>query len=314
MIIKRGLRGKILADQIFNGNKRRISLVLGFFDGVHLGHRKLIEAARECSDFVAVRMFDALPKSEAFLTSTEEKAVLFEQIGVDAVIIDDFSSLRSLSGEDFFRDCVIGAGADVVVCGFNYRFGANASCSVGDLSSFAEKYGAKAVIVPEIRENGNVLSSTEIKNLIREGDVLTASALLGRLYSISSPVCHGKKIGRTIGHPTVNQRPNIGQILPKRGIYSCIAELEVGGERITRGGVCNIGSRPTVSEDENDVTLETYIFDFEGDLYDRNIKISFVERLRGEIRFSSVEDLRKAIERDCEEAKNSLEKYFSEKK
>lgn len=286
---------------------KTIGLSLGYFDGVHLGHAKLIEETKKSCSISVVRMFESLPKADVMLTPLGEKLGLFEKLGVDCVIIDDFNALRDMSGPEFFEQCVASLSPSSVVCGYNYRFGKGASYTTDDMKKYAAERGISCTVVPEFTLGGKSVSSSRIRSLLADGDVSEANALLGRMYSVTDAVCHGKELGRTIGFPTINQRPPKAKALPKDGIYSCTAEFSAEGEKIVRGGVCNIGSRPTVNPDENDITLETYIFDYTGDLYSKEVKISFAERLRGEVRFDSVESLSEAIASDVLHARESLE-------
>lgn len=284
----------------------KIGVALGYFDGVHLGHARLIEEAKKRCDFTVVRIFESLPKADCFLTTLEEKLSLFEAIGVGEVIIDDFAALHNLSGKEFFNRCVASLSPSSVVCGYNYRFGKGAAYSIGDLSEYAREAGISCTVVPEYTLGGTSLSSSAIRSLISEGDVEGAAMMLGRLYSAEGIVQHGKAMGRTIGFPTINQRPPKSKLLPKNGVYSCTAEFYENGKLLLCGGVCNIGSRPTVNDDESDITLETYILDYSGELYSKNVKISFIRRLRDEMRFDSVESLQKAIENNAENARKDF--------
>lgn len=288
---------------------KNVSIVLGFFDGVHRGHMRLIEEARDGNSFTAVRMFTALPKAGVLLTTTEEKLALLEKAGVDAVIFDDFSQLHDMSGRDFFEKCVLSLSPSVVVCGYNYRFGKGAAWSTDELKKFCEEHSISCSAVDEYRFDGMTVSSSAIRSLIAEGDMIKANSLLGRMYSVTDKIKHGKQLGRTIGFPTINQRPVKHKALPKEGIYSSVNRFTISGEEHSFAGVCNIGFRPTVNRDENDITLETYIMDFSGDLYSESVTTYFAERLRGEIRFPSVEALREQIARDADHAKESIEKY-----
>lgn len=286
--------------------------LLGYFDGVHLGHRALIDEAKTLADPkrpIVIRTFDSLPKSSAdagVLTTNEEKCKIFASLGVDAVIFDSFDELKSLSGEEFFLRHIAAHSPYAVVCGFNFRFGRFASCASSDLADFAEKNGIICRTVDEFVLEEQTVSSTVIRGMISSGDIIGANKLLGHPYSITSEVIHGKELGRTIGHPTINQRFPVGKVIPPNGVYSCTAEFTIDGKKQIRGGVCNIGSRPTVNDDESDVTVETYIFDFSGDLYGSYVKISFTEYIRPEKKFTSIEELSHQIETDEKNARKSL--------
>lgn len=286
--------------------------LLGYFDGVHLGHRSLIDRAMECAAgerAVAAWMFERLPKGDV-LTDNAEKCALLGEYGVDYAVFEDFDSLKDLDGRTFFEDVIVRRyHPSAVVCGYNFRFGRRAAWSSDDLCRFAEEAGIGCAVVPHFEKDGTPVSSTAIRSLVAEGRVDEAAELLGRPYSVTLPVVHGHRIGRTIGHPTINQIIPPGRLSPSRGVYSCVVEFtDKDGVHQIRGGVCNIGSRPTVNRDTADVTLETYIFDYSGDLYDLSIGTSFCEKLRDERKFSSVEELAVQIERDGERARESLAK------
>lgn len=286
--------------------------LLGYFDGVHLGHRALIDEAKKLADGkrpIVIRTFDSLPKSSAdagVITTNEEKCEIFASFGVDAVIFDNFNNLKSLSGEEFFTHHIAVHSPYAVVCGFNFRFGHFASCDVSDLKNFAQKCGIICRTVNEFSLGGEVVSSTVIRGMISSGNMIGADRLLGHPYSITSEVIHGKELGRTIGHPTINQRFPAMKVIPPHGVYSCTAEFTIDGKKQIHGGVCNIGSRPTVNDNESDVTVETYIFDFSCDLYGLDVKISFTEFLRPEKKFTSIEELSHQIETDEKNARMSL--------
>ncbi len=281
--------------------------LLGYFDGVHLGHRALIKRAVDLAKGehpVAVWTFDSLPKGD-ILTDNAEKCELFHEAGVDYAVFEDFASLRDLDGATFFRDVIANRHhPSAVVCGYNFRFGRGAAWTSDDLRTFAEDTGIACTVVPPVERDGAALSSTTVRSLITAGNTDAAADLLGRPYSVTLPVVHGRQLGRTIGHPTINQILPPGRIAPSRGVYRCTVEFtDKTGVFYTRDGVCNIGSRPTVNSDASDVTLETYIFDYSGDLYDVVIKTSFCEKLRDERKFSSVEELAEQIRRDEETAR-----------
>jgi riboflavin kinase/FMN adenylyltransferase len=148
-----------------------------------------------------------------------------------------------------------------------------------------------------------MISSTSLRRLIEVGDVSLAAHRMGRPYSVTAPVLHGKRIGHSLGFPTVNQRIPADKVMPAFGVYACKVRIPDGsGETSLKNGVCNIGCRPTVNGDQSDVTMETYLFDYEGDLYGEIITVSLCKRLRGECRFSSKEELSRQIARDKSEA------------
>lgn len=292
--------------------------LLGYFDGVHLGHRALLEKAvsiakhdsSAVSRSVVVWTMESIPKTSAesgLLTTTAEKLALFKTYGADYVIFENFEDIRSLDGETFFIEHI----ADryepyAVVCGENFRFGKGASCGCMELTHFAHAENILCTVL-DLLEIGEIpVSSTEIRKKILDGGIKAANALLGYPYSVTSRVLHGKALGRTIGCPTINQRLPKEKITPKHGVYACTVSCEKDGIPHTYIGVCNIGSRPTVNRDESDITLETYILDFSDDLYGAAVTTRLYDYIRGEKAFASVDELSAQIQADAETAKKML--------
>lgn len=295
-------------------------LLLGFFDGVHLGHQALIRHAADIAHsfpdrpedtVIGVWTFRSLPiKKGGVLTDNDEKCALLKSHGVDFVSFADFDELRSMDGRTFFdREIADRYSPKAVVCGFNFRFGRNASCTAAELAGFASLRGIRCEIVPDFTLDGQTVSSSAIRADISAGELEKASALLGRHYSVTLPVLHGHELGRTIGHPTINQRIPENRAAPPHGVYACRTTFtdSITGETVCRGGVCNIGSRPTVNSDEGDVTLETYIFDYHGDLYGAAVKTEFLRRIRGERKFGDIDALKRQIELDSAAARDICE-------
>ncbi len=299
-------------------------LLLGYFDGVHLGHAALIWEARdydrECP--AAVWTPEAVPKASAeqgLLTTRAEKLRRFGNLGVSYAVIDRFEEIRHMDGEDFFRHHIMEQYRPcAVVCGENFRFGRNAACTARDLEKFAREAGIGCRVIPLLGsvmpgsvipgEESAPVSSTEIRRLIASGEIEEANRLLGYPYSVEAEIVHGKALGRTIGCPTINQRLPEEKIMPQKGVYACTAEFVENGRAAVYPGVCNIGSRPTVNRDKNDITLETYIIGFSGDLYGKTVRTSLYGKIRGEKTFASVEELSKQIHEDAAAAVEILKR------
>ncbi len=287
------------------------AIAFGFFDGVHVGHKRLIDTARSIAGSapIATWTFEDMPKLPrgAKLTTNYEKCIALAECGSDYVIFEDFSSVCTLHGRDFFEERIAKLlSPAAVVCGYNFRFGERASCGADDLQKFAAERGIACSVVPEVKSDGNPVSSSVIRDLIRSGDMLSATHILGRPYSLTSSVEPGRQIGTKIGHPTANLRFPEDKLIPPRGVYSCT--VRSADEGWLKCGVCNIGSRPTVNSDVEDITLEVYVFDHNGDLYGQGITVSLIEMLRRETKFDSLDELSAQIARDTESAKSSLEK------
>jgi riboflavin kinase / FMN adenylyltransferase len=205
--------------------------------------------------------------------------------------------LSRKSPEEFVDDVLVGElGARAVVVGENFRFGYKASGDFGELRRLMRERGGEAHAV-EVRGDGREISSTRIRSLLLEGDASEAAGLLGRPYAVRGEVVVGDRRGRTIGFPTANVRPDSAVIVPARGVYACFVRV---GEK--RYAACtNVGVAPTFERGEN--RIEAHLLDFSGDLYGRVIDVSFLRRIRGERRFSGVDELKAQIGRDVEEAR-----------
>lgn len=286
--------------------------VLGFFDGVHRGHRALINAAREMAGdgYVGIWTFRTLPKAKELLTTPDEREALLRQAGADTVHFADFETVHAMDGEAFFRDelCAKLRPAGLV-CGFNFRFGYRGGAGADDLARWGREAGMPVRVLPAMESDECVISSTWIRQLVAEGDVERAAQLLTQPYTIRGVVEHGRHLGHTLGFPTVNLRLTPGKVAPKSGIYAARVRFPDGDTMRELPGVCNIGSRPTVNNDTGDVTVETYIIGCSADLYGARIAVSLYRYLRGEIRFPSLDALSRQIGHDAEETA----RYFAKK-
>lgn len=286
--------------------------VLGFFDGVHRGHRALINAAREMAGdgYVGIWTFRTLPKAKELLTTPDEREALLRQAGADTVHFADFETVHAMDGEAFLQDelCAKLRPAGLV-CGFNFRFGYRGGAGADDLARWGREAGIPVRVLPAMESDECVISSTWIRQLVAEGDVERAAQLLTQPYTIRGVVEHGKHLGHTLGFPTVNLRLTPGKVAPKSGIYAARVRFPDGDTMRELPGVCNIGSRPTVNNDTGDVTVETYIIGCTAELYDARIAVSLYRYLRGEIRFPSLDALSRQIGHDAEETA----RYFAKK-
>lgn len=297
---------------------RRAVLCLGNFDGVHRAHEALIRAAAErahaagcpCIVFCFFRpSSDYLPPrggredgAPHHLCSLREKLSLFATAGADLACLVDFSILRDMSPADFIVFLRETCHAQGIVCGFNYRYGAGGA---GDAASLAEAFSAPEDIPPlilgEQAVGGLTVSSTRIRNALLHGDPRTAAALLGRPYALESRVLHGKQLGRRLGFPTANQTFPPDRLIPAHGVYATRVHTPEG----VFMGVSNVGLRPTV-ENTCTANCETYILDYDGDLYGQLIRVELWDYLRPERRFANTDELRTAVLRDAEQARELL--------
>lgn len=279
------------------------AIALGMFDGVHLGHRRIITAAKnkstELSVSTSVLIFSSSPHGSSELLSLEDRLSKFKGIGIDTAFVYDFEELRDLSPEEFVRDILHRRhNARAVTAGYNYRFGKFGAGDSDALCKLAAECGIDTCICERVEALGDSVSSTRIRELLANGDIESANILLTYPYYFTAPVLHGKELGRTLGLPTINQEMPRSRAKMARGIY--YTKTVIDGQKYI--SVSNIGVRPTV-ENSDRVNIETHILDFDSDLYGRTVTVEFYGRGRGEMRFDGVESLRREIELDCARAR-----------
>lgn len=285
-------------------------LVLGDFDGVHLGHRKLINKAKEisvktgCS--IGVYTFNVNTKdyfgSNNFsrLTTDDEKNRIFEQLGVDFVCYDNFVSVKDFSPEEFIKYIVNKFNVLSVVCGENYTFGKGACADSKRLLDLAKYENIGCYIIPILEIDGESVSSTSIRHHIASGNIDRATKLLGYRYFINAEIIHGAHLGRKLGFPTINQLDYDSKTIPKLGVYACVCIID--GERYR--AVSNVGVKPTVSSCKNPpVIFETHIIDYSGDLYGKCVTVEFCKMLREEQKFSSLDELHDNVIKNISQTK-----------
>ncbi|MEP6756123.1 MAG: bifunctional riboflavin kinase/FAD synthetase [Chthonomonadales bacterium] len=289
------------------------TVAIGRFDGVHVGHQALIgkavQCARERGISSVVFTFDRHPaellapdRAPFSLTTTDRQAELIEALGADHLMVAEFDwQFSSLSAESFMHFVLCGVlGAKEVFVGEDFRFGSMQSGDVAALIEAEHRLGFHTHVVSAINVDGEKASSSRARNLLLAGDLDGAQAILGRPHRLSGIVGHGAELGRTIGFPTANLEVEGRLLVPANGIYAVRAR--VGGKELT--GACSVGTRPTV--DGVGRTVETYMFDFSGDIYDHRLEIDFIARLRDELKFASVEKMVEQIHLDVEECRQIL--------
>ena len=283
-------------------------IALGFFDGVHLGHgallRRAAEEAKKRGCESAVFTFDRPPKEVItgipcpLINSPEDRAELVRRLyGIDEMIMVPFDDeMRTTPWDRFVTDILVGRyGAVHLVAGHDHHFGHRNQGSPELLKEKCAELGLGCDIIPAVTLDGVTVSSTHIRKLLEEGDVETARAFLGHPHVLTQTVGHGRQLGRTIGIPTANLVAPPHVLLPKRGVYAAKITLPDGR---AFGGVTNVGVRPTVNNGQ-DVTVEPWILDFDGDLYGQAIRVEFFRRLRDERKFDSLAALKSQIETDA---------------
>jgi riboflavin kinase/FMN adenylyltransferase len=310
-------------------------LTLGTFDGVHLGHRRLFLSLRRRAKRLKAKSivltFDNHPlraltprKCPPLLSSPEEKVRLIRSLKVDILILANFNrGFSSLSPEEFIKDVLIDKLAIKEICvGRDFVFGCGATGNTASLRTMAKEYGFKVRISLPVRIGKTVISSTVIRQLIKEGEVKKAAKLLGRPYSLCGRVIHGRACGREWGYPTANLKPYYGELIPPDGVYLVTITIKTSLHRYPKcwDGLVNIGIPPAFGKDENRQgydkrrpatrrrkrVIEAHIFGFDQEVYGQDIKINFLRKMREEMNFKDPEALGEQIQNDIARARKIL--------
>ena len=289
---------------------RPSAVALGTFDGVHLGHRAILGTALGRARAVGLDAvactFDRHPmeilnpeRAPLPITTVEERLALIGETGVDVVIVLAFTrELAAIEPEAFVKDVLLGRlRAREIVVGDSHRFGRAARGDARMLVDLSGRFGFQAHVVPPMAVDGAVVSSSEIRAALQRGDVSGAARSLGRPYGITGQVTSGAGRGRTLGFPTANIDPD-RPVLVARGVYRGLVTVDGGGH----AAVVNVGVRPTFGE--TTLAVEAHLLDFAGDLYGRRVRLDFMARLRDEMRFPSIEDLKAQVARDIAAARS----------
>lgn len=279
------------------------SLALGAFDGLHRGHMAVIrracapgEGGRRLQP--AVFTFSRSPAGNSAVLTGRDKERLLEDAGVEVLYSLEFSQVKDWEAEAFveqvlFETCA----ARRLCCGEDFRFGRGTRGDTALLQTLCDRRGVELTVVPPVKEGGEKVSSTRIRAAVEAGDISLANRLLGRPFGFSLEVIHGNHIGTGLGTPTINQAIPEGFVLPRFGVYA--SWCRVGGEYFY--GVTNVGVKPTVGSDR--VLAETWMPEFQGDLYGKRVRVFLLEFLRPEKKFGSLEELKAAIQTNGEQAK-----------
>lgn len=289
------------------------AVALGNFDGLHAGHRSVLNKAKNYSLDNNIRaialVFDVHPKTYfgkriGLLMTDEDKKKFIRDIGLETQTVS-FDEFRDFSAEEFVEKVLKNKlNAKAVFCGFNYHFGKGGKADAKDLERICGKYGIEVYVNEETFVDDEKVNSSRLRELLKSGDVEKANKLMTQNFSYFLEVVHGQKRGRSMGFPTANQYFPPDLVIPKFGVYA--STTEVDGK--VYYSFTNIGSRPTFPE--NDVRSETHIFDFDGDLYGKVLRVSLHKFMREEVKFSSPEELVEQLKKD----KKTAEEYFSAKK
>ncbi len=285
---------------------RPTAVALGFFDGVHKGHAAVVKQA------VAGQKEGLVPcvfsftmdakrpggkQNSGLLCTRTIKRQQLLKLGAQMLYVPAFEEFCAFSAEEFVRSILVDTlHARMVCCGEDYRFGQNAAGDVHTLQTLCQNFGIVVKVVPSVEYKGQVVHSTAIRKALAGGNLALANHMLGRFYNFDFEVIHGRKLGRTIGSPTLNQAFSKQYQVPRFGVYASFAKI--GGQCLA--AVTNIGIKPTVGSDQT--LAETYIFDFSGDLYGQHVEVCLVEFLRPEQKFASIDALKEQINRDKQRA------------
>jgi riboflavin kinase / FMN adenylyltransferase len=297
---------------------RQPVLTIGNFDGVHVGHqailRKIVDRARALGGESVLYTFEPHPrrvlqseKALRLLETFAQKMETLEQLGIDAVIAEPFDQAFAQVGPQEFIESYVHARVRPVevYVGYDFHFGRDREGSMRLLTERGPHLGFSVTVVPEVSVEGRDVNSTRIRQLLAEGQVEEAALLLGRPFCVRGEVTVGDRRGRTLGFPTANLAPET-EILPAPGVYfGHLRRLDEGRDGRLHPVVTNVGYRPTF-RDGRDLVAEAHVIDFSGDLYGLEVDLSFEGRLRGEIRFESVDALRAQIARDVDGARERL--------
>lgn len=295
--------------QIFHdlNNNRNLSLALGFFDGVHLGHQAVIKNAVDYAkqnnaksavvtfkDHPCCYFYDVGPK---YILTRDDREKKIEALGVDFLYELDFPSISGLTAQEYLQDVLVKHFIPVSIStGFNHYFGYKKSGNVDFLERNADKFGYKYFKLPPQKVDGEVISSTLIRKCLSVGEIQRANKMLGAKFSVGGQVIKGNQIGRTIGFRTANLVYPSELIELPHGVYSVDIDINTDNSPVTYRGIANFGTRPTV--DGKTTLVEVHILDFEEDIYGKIINVKFNKMIRKEQKFSSLEALKKQISLD----------------
>ncbi|MPQ42419.1 bifunctional riboflavin kinase/FAD synthetase [Clostridium tarantellae] len=299
----------LINDDFHKIKSKSVYVALGSFDGLHIGHlsliNKSIDLAKKNNGLSMVYTFENHPltfinkeKAPKLLIDNKNKIKLLENLGIDIACFINFNEhVMKMNPSDFIKKLVEQYNIKGIVVGFNYRFGYKNLGDLELLKKLSEKLDFELYVMEAMLWKYEVISSTRIRQMISNGSVEEANTLLTRPFMLSGKVIHGRKIGRTIGFPTANMEIDRNMIIPKKGVY--YTNLECKGKFLK--GITSVGNNPTVNGDN--ITIETYILDFSESIYDNEVKVYFIEYIRDEIKFNSLNDLKNQLEKDKNFAK-----------
>lgn len=270
--------------------KEKNAVALGFFDGVHIGHREVISKTIINGYGSMVFTFDKKIGNNEILLPYEQKIELIKKMGIEQIMCPIFSEFKDISGEEFINFLYNKFNVRKISCGYDFKFGKDRKCGINELVSLCKGKKIDLDVVEEVKVGDITVSTTKIKSLLKSGDIELANKLLGYNYFIKSEVKSGLQLGRTINRPTINQHFANNQTILKYGAYATVTLVQ--GE--LKHSATNIGVKPTI-KGSREPLCETYILDFSGDLYGQILEVYFFKFMRGEKVFSNLLELKKNI-------------------
>ena len=300
----------------YKANSKSI-LTIGTFDGVHLGHQKIITSlvtkakqkslqANILTFFPHPRMVLQKESNLKLIDTLEEKQNLLSELGIDNLIIHPFSKeFSKLTAIEFTRDVLVnGLGMSALMIGYDHRFGKNREASVEDLITYGQSYNFEVTVIPAQDISSITVSSTKIRDAIKISNFKKVNQFLGRPYELNGKVIKGNGVGRTIKYPTANiEIKEIYKLIPPKGVY--LVKIYLGENEFS--GMMNIGNRPTINGLNQ--TIEVHIFDFDKDIYGKKLKVCFVKKIRKEKKFDSLPSLKSQLKKDEENCKRILAEH-----
>lgn len=292
---------------------QKASVAFGVFDGVHLGHQKIIKRMMDTTDTKKIVLTfynhpeDVISKDKKikYITTLKQREQLLKELGVESIVYIDFTEeIRNMKPEEFIYKFVLDKfDLRKITVGFNNRFGKNGAGSGQLLMQLGQENNFDVEIVDKVCLDKEIISSSAIRSALSSGDILKANAMLGRDYCIKSNVIGGKRLGRKLGFPTANISMPETLIMPANGVYLTKAKVN---DKLYYS-VTNVGVNPTFKN--HPYRIETFIFDFEDDIYEKEIEISFLNKIRDEKKFESIDELKKQIYNDTNCAKKYIAKF-----
>jgi len=295
----------VVDDDINKEDKKKPNYVaLGSFDGLHYGHlsllRKTVEISKKNNGNSMVFTYKNHPKTlinpekvPRLIMDTETKIKCLEEEKIDIVVLKEFTKeFMQIQPEDFIKMLCEKYNIKGIIVGFNFKFGHKNLGDTNLLEALKNKYGYELFVMEPYTYKDEIISSSRIRKTISDGEVEEASKMLSRYYSIKGKIIHGKKLGRTIGFPTANMEVNHENVIPKKGVYYTNVEFN---NKIYKG-ITSVGNNPTVNGKE--LTIETFILNFEETIYEKEIRLYFISRIRDEIKFNSLDELINQLKKD----------------